>query len=341
MKKTGILLVNLGTPLSPHPKDVKNYLIEFLTDGRVIDIPWLKRQFLVRCCIVPRRYEISAKAYEAIWTPEGSPLLFNSMRVMQALQVSLDCSYHVELGMRYQHPSLELALDKLFEQEISKLVVLPLFPQYASATTGSVHEKIMSLLQRRLSIPKVTFIDSFYDHPGLVEAFCSIGKEQTIGSYDHILFSFHGLPERQIKKCDQERSNSAYCLTEEDCCRKSIMQNKNCYKAQCYHTAQAIATRLQLSKDQYSVCFQSRLGSEPWLTPSASEVIMERARIGNKRLLVFSPSFVCDCLETLYEIEIEYRHQFCQAGGEQLTLVKSLNDHPIWIKALKNIIEIK
>jgi len=330
-KKRGVLLVNLGTPLSPKPKDVFRYLIEFLTDGRVIDFPWLKRQLLVRGLIVPFRYKQSTEQYRHLWTKEGSPLLMYSERLQRKLQEVLGNDYHVALAMRYQYPSIMAGLEKLRKEEVDELIILPLFPQYASATTGSIYQKVMHELQNWQVFPKLIFINHFFDHPAMINAFCARASQYSLSSYDHVLFSFHGLPERQIRKASED------CLTI-NCCRQLCQKNRFCYKAQCFTTAQAIADQLNLKEEQYTICFQSRLGKEPWIQPYTSDVLHICAKQGHKRLLVFSPSFVCDCLETTYEISSEYQREFKQLGGEQLQLVEGLNDHPLWIDALKQMI---
>lgn len=334
IKRTGVLLVNLGTPDSPQPRDVHRYLTEFLTDSRVLDIPWLQRQLLVRGLIIPRRHKASAKAYEQIWTSEGSPLLVHSQRMQKALQTELGEPYRVELAMRYQNPSIEQGLDSLLKAEISNLIILPLFPQYASATTGSVHQKVMQLLSRRTTIPHVTFIDQYHSHPGLINAFHASTKDHRIADYDHILFSFHGLPERHLKAANYQK----ICLSEANCCEKIKSTNQNCYAAQCYATGRALALKMELSEKDYTICFQSRLGKEPWLQPYTSQVIEECAARKINKVLVLCPSFVCDCLETIYEIGIEYEAEFKKAGGTTLTLVDSLNDTPAWIQGLKQMV---
>ncbi len=333
--RSGILLVNLGTPDSPHPKDVHRYLIEFLTDGRVIDLPWWKRQLLVRTLIVPKRYRQSAASYKSIWTDEGSPLMLYGRKLQTLLQHKLGPSYHVELGMRYQNPSIRSALASLSRYHLEEIIILPLFPHYASATTGSVHQKVMEELKHHMHLPKITFINSYATDPGLIKAFASLGKSFAPHTYDHILFSFHGLPQRQIKKNDKQ----GCCLQAQNaCCRQLNAQNHSCYSAQCYATAREIAASLDLSPDNYSVAFQSRLGKEPWLEPFTNETIKHLAQTGKHKILVFCPSFVCDCLETLYEIGIEYAHEFKLHGGKTLDLVPGLNDHPAWVDALENLI---
>lgn len=326
--KTGVLIVNLGTPDSPHPKDVKRYLTEFLTDGRVIDLPALQRNLLVRGLIVPKRYKESAKLYQTIWDKEGSPLLSYGKKVAEGLQQQLGETYHVELAMRYQNPSIEEGLKKL--KNYRKLTVFPLFPQYASATTGSVHEKILKILSQWQVIPEMRFISSYWNHPAFIEAHLERAKEYDLSQYDHVLFSYHGLPQRQIKKADHTGS----CLVKEDCCAK----NPHCYAAQCFGTTTKIAEGLDLPKEKWSLSYQSRLGKSPWIKPYSDHVLEKLALEGKKRVLVFSPAFVCDCLETLEEIKCQYYRLFREKGGDVLDLVEGLNDHPKWIDAIKRIL---
>lgn len=318
---TGVLLVNLGTPDSYKPRDVYRYLIEFLTDARVIDFPWWKRQLLVRGAIVPFRFRNTAKLYRSIWTEDGSPLLCHGKSVEKSLQGALGDQYVVKLAMRYQNPSIAEGLEYLRRLRLEHLVVLPLFPQYASASTGSVHQKVMDHLKNWEVIPKTTFINSFPTHPGFIEPLCEIGQRYNPEQYDHVLFSFHGLPERQVRKA----------------CR-SIGTRQFCYIKQCNATAKAIVEKLQIPEAKYSVAYQSRLGRDPWIQPYATDVLEECAKNNKKKVLVFCPSFVCDCLETTYEIGVEYQHEFKEWGGEQLHLVEGLNNHPSWIQGLKQII---
>ena len=327
--KTGVLLVNLGTPDAPTKSAVRKYLIEFLTDPRVIDIPWIQRQLLVRGLIIPLRVKSSLKSYQSIWTESGSPLLVHCLKTAELLQASLGDEYHVEIAMRYQSPSISSALKKLQSLRVKELIILPLFPQYASATTGSIFEKIFEELSSQITIPKLTFIDEFHDHPDFIKAFQSVSSHLNLADYDHILFSFHGLPERQLKK-----GNSNCCKP--GCCEK--LENKSCYGAQCHRTAHAIAKQCGLKEGSYSICFQSRLGKDPWIKPFTIDQIHELAEKGAKKILVFCPAFVADCLETLFEIAEEYKEIFIHKGGETLDLVPGLNTHPDWIAALKNII---
>ncbi len=333
-QKTGVLLVNLGTPDSPHPRDVHSYLTEFLTDGRVIDSPWLTRQFLVRGLIVPLRYRQSAKSYKEIWTAEGSPLKVYSYRVRDGLQQRLGSQFHVELAMRYKSPSLDSVMEEFRKMRLSRILVLPMFPQYASATTGSVHQKVMKIVSRWNVIPEMVFIDQFATDPGLIDAFAKLAEPFDLKAYDHVLLSFHGLPQRQLIKADQ----CGHCLKANNCCDKLVGANQNCYSAQCYATAKGIVDKIKLDTDKYSISFQSRLGKDPWLQPYTSEVIADLAKRGKKRMLVFCPAFVCDCLETIFEIGEEYNLEFQKAGGEKLELVPGLNDNAFWIDALKDMV---
>lgn len=335
MKKYGILLVNLGTPDSPAPKDVYKYLIEFLTDGRVIDFGTLKRNLLVRGIIVPFRYKDSARSYQEIWTKEGSPLKVWGRKLEKGLAEKLGASCEVELAMRYQSPSLGQGLEALQKKKVDSILVFPLFPQYASASTGSVHQKVMEIVSQWQTIPSIKFAGSFPTHPGFIDAFVERGKAFPLETYDHVLFSFHGLPQRQLLKADQ----GTFCRPNENCCHSLCEENKHCYGAQCYATANAIADKLGISKEKYSVSFQSRLGKDPWVEPYTIDQMISLPKRGKKKVLVFCPAFICDCLETTFEIGVEYQIPFKEAGGTQLDLVPSLNDHPKWVEGLATMIE--
>lgn len=330
----GVLLVNLGTPNSPQKGDVRKYLKEFLLDERVIDINPIGRNLLVRGAILPFRAKSSGKLYEQLWTEEGSPLKIHGFELTQKLQAALGERFIVELAMRYQNPCIQDALDKLLNQQVSSLIIVPLFPQYASATTGSVHQEVMTVLANRLVIPEVKFINSYYDHPKLIEAFLAKAQEHDINSYDHVLFSYHGLPKRQLTKSD----NGNCCFQSEDCCYNIDDANQHCYSAQCYATTKALVKALKLPLQKYSTCFQSRLGKEPWLEPYTSEILKKRYAAGDRRILVFCPAFVADCLETTIEISVEYAEEFEEMGGEHLQLVEGLNANPVWVNSLKSII---
>lgn len=331
--KTGILLVNLGTPNSYKKKDVARYLTEFLTDKRVIDLPFIKRQFLVRSLIVPFRSKLSSQSYQQIWNARGSPLMFHTEDLAKKLQALLGSDVIVTFAMRYQNPSLENTLNSLKESGLKELIIVPLFPQYASATSGSIFEKVMHSMQGWQTFPHLKFISSFYNHPLFINAFCEKARQDRYEDYDHLLISFHGLPENQLKK-----ANPSVCLKTKNCCMAICNKNQSCYGAQCYQTAFAIAKNLGLSSDKYTVCFQSRLGKTPWIQPYTSDVIKDLRAKGVKKLLVMCPAFVADCLETIFEIEVEYKHEFISLGGSELKLIPGLNSDDAWTLALKEII---
>ena len=331
MGKKGVLLVNLGTPDSPEVKDVRKYLHQFLMDERVIDINAFKRTLLVKSIIVPFRSPKTSKLYKEIWDENGSPLLYYSKIQAALVQEKLGDEYHVELAMRYQNPSIQSALDKMKAGLVESIKVIPLFPQYASASTGSVIQSVMEIVSKWTTIPSVSFVNSFHDNELMLEVFAENARKYQPETYDHVLFSFHGLPERQLLKCDHTGN---YCLKKDNCCDTLNDTNKFCYSAQGHDTARLLAEKLNVSKENYTVCFQSRLGKEPWVQPYTTDVLKKLAAEGKKRLLVFSPAFVADCLETLYEITVEYHEEFKALGGEHVQLVESLNDHPKFIDAL-------
>jgi ferrochelatase len=336
MSKKGVLLVNLGTPDSSDTKDVRRYLGEFLMDPRVIDVNAVLRNVLVKGIIVPFRSPKSAKLYRKIWSDEnGSPLLHYSKLQHQALLQRLGNEYQVELAMRYQNPTIESALNRLKSSLVESIQVIALFPQYASASTGSVYDKVMELVRKWPTIPSLSFVNSFHDNELMIETFADNGRKYAPETYDHILFSFHGLPQRQLIKCDHTHT---YCLKVEGCCNTINNANKYCYSAQAHHTALLIAEKLNIPKEKYTICFQSRLGNDPWVQPYTSEVVARLAGEGKKRLLVFCPAFVADCLETVYEVTEEYGAEFKALGGEHMQLVESLNDSPTWIDALEQMV---
>ncbi|MBC7616042.1 MAG: ferrochelatase [Pedobacter sp.] len=331
MGKRGILLVNLGTPDSAEVKDVRKYLDQFLMDERVIDIPKFKRALLVKGIIVPFRSPKTSKLYKEIWSENGSPLLYYSKIQAKLLQEKLGDDYQVELAMRYQNPSIESALERLKMGLVESIKVIPMFPQYASASTGSVMQLVMELISKWQTIPPLSIVNSFHDNRLMIEVFAENAKKHHPEKYDHVLFSFHGLPQRQLLKCDHTEN---YCLKKKNCCETLNDINKFCYSAQGHDTARLLAAELSIAKENYTVCFQSRLGKDPWVQPYTTDVLKKLASEGKKRLLVFSPAFVADCLETLYEITVEYYEEFKELGGEHVQLVESLNDHPKFIEAL-------
>jgi len=332
--KTGVLLVNLGTPDNPNRSAVYRYLQQFLLDRRVIDYPWLARNIIVRGIIAPFRSGSSSKLYKQLWTENGSPLKYYGEVLAGSAQEQLGDDFVVELAMRYQNPSIESAIQKLLDKQVTDIIVLPLFPQYASATTGSVHEEVMRVLAQQETIPNVKLINSYFDYEPIIDIFADNARQFDLDSYDHILFSYHGLPQRQLRKAD----TCNHCLKTEDCCQSISIVNQFCYSAQCHATTRAIAQKLNLSEDRYTTCFQSRLGPEAWIQPYTIKTIEEQAEQGAKKLLVFSPAFVADCLETIIEIGDEYQEEFEEMGGEKVDLVPSLNDDPRWTKAVVDLV---
>ena len=330
--KTGVLLINLGTPDSPSVKNVRSYLSQFLNDARVIDIPWLWRKILVNLIIVPFRARRSAKVYKKLWTSNGSPLLYHSMEAQNLLQAELGDGYGVHLAMRYKNPSIAATLEEMRKKSYDDIIVLPLFPQYASASTGSALDEVMHVVGKWWVIPEIKFISQFYDHPTFINAIAERSNRFNLKDYDHILFSYHGLPERQVDKVHDEGECADY-----NCENEIRPENKYCYRATCYATTRLIAGKLGISKENYTVCFQSRLDKK-WLKPFSDVVVEACAKRGMKKILVFSPAFTADCLETIIEIGEEYQEIFTEHGGEKVQLVESLNDHPMWIGCLKELV---
>ena len=330
--KTGVLLINLGTPDSPSTGDVRSYLSQFLNDPRVIDIPWLFRKILVNLIIVPFRAPKSAKVYRKLWTAKGSPLLYHSNRAKELLQQALGNEYDVYLAMRYKNPSVPDMLKEMRSNNYNRIIVLTMFPQYASASTGSALDEVMRIIQTWWVIPEVKFISQYFDHSDYVDAFVDRGRKYKLDEYDHILFSYHGLPQRQVDKVH----GTGTCI-DHHCKQEITTENKFCYQAESYATTRMIAAKLGIQADKYTVCFQSRL-DQKWLKPFSDEVVRDCGRKGMKKILVFSPAFTADCLETLIEIGEEYQEIFQRHGGEKVQLVESLNDHPLWIQCLKNLV---
>ncbi len=329
--RTGLLLINLGTPDAPTTGAVRRYLREFLGDPRVLDIHPVGRALLLHLIILPSRPAKSAQAYASIWDAKrGSPLLYHSRDLAEAVAEKLGADWHVELAMRYGKPSLGDALDAFAAQEVERIVVLPLFPQYASSSTGTAQTRVMELAGRSWNVPALDFVPAFYNDPGFLTAFEAVARP-VLAEFrpDHVLFSFHGLPVRQIVKTDR---HGAVCFQRETCCDE--LKNPNCYRAQSFATARALADRLALASDRYTICFQSRLGRTPWIKPYTDHVIDQLGRGGTKRLAVMCPAFVADCLETVEEIGIRAREQWKRAGGDELILVPSLNATRPWVDAV-------
>ena len=334
--KTGVILVNVGTPDSTSTGDVRKYLREFLMDKRVIDIPFISRWFLINFIVAPFRAPKSAKEYRKLWTERGSPLLFHAEDLRDKLLSKLgEEQYQVEIAMRYQSPSIRTALESLKKANVKKIIVLPLFPQYASASTGTVADKVMEIVKEWQVVPSMSFINDFVDHPLFLEAWAEIGKEMMEkADYDTYLFSYHGLPERQILKASSE----GYCQLSDKCCSVKTKKNQFCYRAQSFYTTRLLAKRLNLPEEKVKTSFQSRLLKDPWIKPYTDDVVNELAAQGRKRVLAFSPAFVADCLETTIEVGEEYRDQFLALGGERWDLVPSLNSSDTWVECVKDLV---
>jgi len=335
MSKTGILLINIGTPLSDEPNDVGDYLSEFLMDPFVIDIPSVLRWILVRVLIVPRRKYPSSRAYKKIWMQAGSPLLVYSEALSKNLGLTLGQDYSVKVGMRYSQPSIRAAIKEFANENIAKLLVIPMYPQFADSSTTSSLKRVSEEIQAQEFKVSMSSLAAFYDQSEFVESFVEMIRE-SVGEQrpDHYLFSYHGLPERQI-----QRLHPGHCFRSQNCCLQMTEENKNCYRAQCIHTTKRLSNALGLRQDQFSLSFQSRLGRTKWIEPYTDRLLPELAKRGIKRLAVVCPSFVADCLETLEEIGIRGRQDFIKAGGQELILVPCLNAHPTWVQALAKMIK--
>jgi len=335
MPKKGVLLVNLGTPDSPSVPDVRKYLREFLMDGRVIDIPYLNRWLLVNLIIAPFRAPKSARIYRQVWRPEGSPLKVYGLSNEKELQKALGDQYVVRLAMRYQNPSIPAALKEFERLNLEKILVIPFFPQYASATTGSVHQEVFEKVSSWQTIPEICFTGAFYNHPLLLEGFAQNARKYLDNTrYDHFVFSYHGLPERQT-----EKAHFGKTCEQEGCASGLTETNYHCYKAQCYETTRLLVTRLGLAEGSYTTCFQSRLGKAEWIKPYTEDTVKTLLEKGVQKVLAFSPAFVADCLETTIEVGEEYKDLFIAGGGTQWDLVESLNDSPLWIGLLKELVQ--
>lgn len=334
--KKAVLLINLGTPDSPSAIKVGKYLTQFLNDRRVIDINAISRFLLVNLIIVPFRSFKSSKLYQAIWTEKGSPLLHNSIALKEKLQQKLGNGYIVELAMRYQRPGIQDALERLREQRPSKIHILPLYPQYASSSTGSSLEEVFSKIKRWEVIPDLQVTSKFYDHPAFIEALLAQAKKYKIEDYDHVVFSYHGLPERQILKGSEHYGGSTCQMGA--CCNSITKNNQYCYRASSFETTRKIVNALGIPEGKYTTSFQSRL-DDKWLKPFSDKVVEELAKKGTKNVLIFSPAFVADCLETIYEIGTEYDEIFKHHGGQKITLVSSLNAEDTWVEAVSSMVK--
>lgn len=331
--KRGIVLMNLGSPDSTSVKDVRRYLDEFLMDERVIDIPYLARLLLVKGIIVPFRSPKSAKAYRSIWTNEGSPLITITRHLQEALQQQV--SAPVVMAMRYGNPTPAAAFDELLrrEPELEEVVVVPMYPHYAMSSYETAVEYAKLVHQRGKYAFKLNIIPPFYQEPDYLEALATSIAPYLQQEYDHIIFSFHGVPERHIHKGD---ITGKHCLTVENCCSVDSPAHAFCYRHQCLVTTQKVSAQLGIPESKYSFSFQSRLGRDEWLKPYTAKRLEQLPGEGIKKLLVVCPAFVSDCLETLEEMAEEGKEIFLHAGGESFELIPCMNVHPRWVETLKH-----
>lgn len=330
--KTAILLMNVGSPDGPDKRSVRRYLREFLNDKRVIDLPWLMRKVLVNLIIIPFRVKKSTGLYQRLFDEKGAPLVYISEELKSKLQQKLGKGFKVFLGMRYGKPGYKAALQEIKSDGFEKIIVLPLYPQFATSTSESAFAAVEEEVRKQKTGAKLVKIEQFYDHPRFVVAFAERAKKYDLTKYDHVLFSYHGLPNRQVEKMHPGKKVVA-C----DCSTQMPEYGEKCYRAACYATTGLIAGELGLDKKDYTVAFQSRL-SKNWLSPFSDDVILEKLNEGKKNILVLAPSFVADCLETIVEIGEDYQKLFRERGGERLQLVESLNTSDDWIEALVTII---
>ena len=329
----GVLLINLGSPDSPSVRDVRRYLREFLMDPRVLDVNWLLRFAVVHFAILPSRPKQSAHAYQSIWIPEGSPLVVISERVRELLQARL--SFPVQLAMRYQNPSIASALSRLIQSGVTEILVIPLFPHYAMSSFETAVERVKEITAGLAPATRLVFQPPFYDRPEYIKALVASAQPYLAKGYDHLLFSFHGLPERQLRKSDP---TGCHCLVKPDCCQVSSPAHATCYRAQCFKTVSAFVKEAKIPDGKFSIAFQSRLGRDPWLKPYTDHELPRLASTGIKNLLVICPAFVSDCLETLEEIGMRGRETFLSAGGTGFAQIPCLNEHPLWLETLEGMV---
>jgi ferrochelatase len=326
-----VLLVNLGSPDSPSVPDVRRYLNEFLMDGRVIDVAWPIRRLVVGLILINRPKE-SGHAYEKIWTKDGSPLVVTSKHVQAALQKRV--SVPVELAMRYQNPSIESAVKSLAAKGADDVLLIPLFPHYAMSSYETAVVRVQEVAARLAPRMKLTVQPPYFDQPDYITALAASAADFLKQDYDHLLFSFHGIPERHIKKSD---TTGCHCLLKENCCEVPSPAHATCYRAQCFKTATLLVAKLGVPANKYSVSFQSRLGKDPWLKPYTDYELPRLAQEGKKKMLVICPAFVSDCLETIEEIGMRGCEDFMKASGREFTRIPCMNEHPLWIEALEKM----
>ncbi|MBB4118537.1 ferrochelatase [Mesonia hippocampi] len=326
----GVLLVNLGSPDSTKPKDVKRYLDEFLMDERVIDLPWLLRAFIVRGIILNTRPKKSAEAYQKIWWEEGSPLIVLSEKLQEKIDRFTDVP--IALAMRYGKPSIKTGLEELKQKGVTEVLLIPLYPQFAMATTETILVLAEQLRQAHFPEMNITSIPAFYNHPDYINVLAQSIKEGLENKpYEHLLFSYHGVPERHIRKSDVTKS---HCKINGECCKTASPAHEFCYRHQCFETTRLVTQKLGIPEDKFSVSFQSRLGVDPWLKPYTDRTIERFGLKGIKSMAIVTPAFVSDCLETLEEIAMEGKEIFEEVGGQTFNVIPCLNDREDWVKTL-------
>lgn len=332
MNERAVMLINLGSPDAPETGAVRRYLNQFLMDPQVIQLPWLLRRLIVSLLVLPRRPKQSAAAYRSIWWQSGSPLVVLSQRVEKALQQKLNMP--VVMAMRYGNPGIEQQLLQLAKNDaIRELLVLPMYPHHADSTVLTSILEVKRVIQVHQLPLTVTVVPPFYAQPDYIEALVNSAGACLAKNYDHLLFSYHGLPESHLRSADPSGS---HCLARADCCATPAPAHATCYRHQVYATTRLFTRRAKIADDRYSIAFQSRLGRARWLEPSTENSLRGLAQQGVKRLAVICPAFVTDCLETLEEIGMRGREIFIEAGGESLELIPCLNEHPAWLEALAN-----
>lgn len=332
MAKRAVLIVNLGSPESPSVPDVRRYLREFLGDERVLDIPGPLRWLLLEGIILRTRPKQSAHAYASIWTKEGSPLIVVSESVRRKLSAALGSETPVYLAMRYGRPSIGEVLAKMADDGVSEALLFPQYPHFAMSSWETVTAKVEAERLRRAPGLKITCVQPFYADPDYIEALFAVSAPALAQPHDHVLFSFHGLPARHMRKADP---TGCHCLKSPDCCTTPSPAHATCYRAQVYATTRAFVQRAGIPPERHSVAFQSRLAGEPWLEPFTDVALERLPKAGVKRLLVLCPAFVADCLETLEEISVRGRESFLGAGGEWFHQVPCLNDQEPYIRFLE------
>jgi protoporphyrin/coproporphyrin ferrochelatase len=333
MAKQAVLLVNLGSPDSTAVADVKRYLTEFLSDERVIDV-WFVRKVIIPGIVLQTRPKKSAEAYASVWTEEGSPLVVTSKRQQSHVQEGTDLPIY--LAMRYGQPSIPDIVQRILDDGIEHLLLVPLYPQYAMSSYETVVVRVMEEVAARSPSLRVDTLQPFYAHPEYLAALTESVRPALEGEFDKLVFSFHGVPERQIRKSDPSH---AHCLRTPDCCHVANPAHATCYRHQCVVTAELLAQSLGLRPEQWVLSFQSRLLRDPWLGPATDETLRRLGREGHKRVKIVCPAFVTDCLETLEEIAEEGKEEFLASGGEDFELIPCLNEHPAWINFLLHRIE--